>query len=243
MPLPLIGITTYNVIHPKTNLPWIGLNRSYSQTLLISGAIPLLIPVNLPVESLDTLLSRLDGIILSGGGDVETSRFNGVEHEKAQKPDLERDKIEIELFEQVMKKGIPFLGICRGFQVINVALGGTLYTHILDQLENSLDHSNFPEHPRDHLAHQVNIKPDSRLAKIVGETSLEVNSMHHQGIKDLAQGLEPAAWAQDGLVEAVEVEGHPFGLAVQWHPECLPDAEHSQALFSAFVKAASEKKL
>ncbi len=241
MSLPLIGLTTYNYTDPKTNFLWIRLRRAYAQSLISSGAIPLYIPVNLPIDSVEDLLSRLDGVILSGGGDIDISRFNGEEHEKAQEPDLERDAMEIEIFEQLMKIGMPFLGICRGLQVINVAQGGTLYTHVKDQLENSLEHTFYPDHPTDYLAHEVDIKPDSRLAKIVGETNLQVNSLHHQGIKYLGKGLEPVAWSPDGLVEGFVVEGHPFGLGVQWHPECLPDAAHAQALFSAFLKAVSDK--
>jgi len=137
--------------------------------------------------------------------------------------------------------GLPFLGICRGHQVINVAFGGKLYTHISDQLKNALDHRYIEGQPFDKYAHSVKLEANSALAGILGETEFEVNSLHHQGVEVVGQGLKPIGWSPDGLVEALELPGHPFGLSVQWHPEWLPDDKRSQALFMAFVAAAQKR--
>jgi putative glutamine amidotransferase len=136
------------------------------------------------------------------------------------------------------------LGICRGLQVANVALGGTLYTHIPDQHPNALQHEYSGEDgipARTALVHPVRIEEGSRIGKILGEPILNVNSLHHQGIKAVAPGLKAVAFAPDGLVEAVEMSEHPFAIAVQWHPEWLTDQEPIRRLFRAFVEAAAVK--
>jgi putative glutamine amidotransferase len=129
-------------------------------------------------------------------------------------------------------------GICRGIQVINVALGGTLYTHIHDQHPNALRHDWYPDIPRDYLAHPVQVAENSSLTKILGKSNVATNSLHHQGIHQPAPRLIPVAWAPDGIIEAVELTGHPFGLGVQWHPENLQAYPEMRALFQALVSAA-----
>ena len=119
-----------------------------------------------------------------------------------------------------------------------MAYGGTLYTHIADHLGDKIQHRCFPDYPWDHIAHEIQISEDSRLGEIVGESIIGVNSFHHQGIKALAKDLTPVAYAPDGLIEAVELKNYPFGIAVQWHPEWLPEDPKMQALFNAFVEAA-----
>jgi putative glutamine amidotransferase len=240
MPAPLIGLTTRSMPAPTSDLPMIASPRSYTDILMQTGAIPILIPLNLKPEHTRQLLSRLDGIIFTGGADIDPGRFNGIPHDKVYGIDQERDQSELSLLQQVREANLPLMGICRGIQLINVALGGNLYTHISDQLPNALQHDCFPDNPPGYLAHPVEIKAGSRLAQILGNTKVEVNSLHHQGIQALASELIPLAWAPDGLVEAVQVPGNPFGLAVQWHPEWLPEDPHSQALFSAFIKTARQ---
>jgi putative glutamine amidotransferase len=141
------------------------------------------------------------------------------------------------------EEGRPFLGICRGCQVVNVALGGTLYTHIPDQHPNALRHD-YPGEDgiaaRTALVHPVRIEQGSRVSKILGEPTLNVNSLHHQGIKNVASALKAVAFAPDGIVEAVEIPEHPFAIAVQWHPEWLTDQEPIQRLFKAFMDAAGK---
>jgi putative glutamine amidotransferase len=135
------------------------------------------------------------------------------------------------------------MGICRGAQLINVALGGGLYTHIADQLPGAIEHACFPDNPPDYRAHPVEIKPGSLLAQVTGATQAQVNSLHHQGIQQPAPEVTPLAWAPDGLIEAIQVPDNPFGIAVQWHPEWLPDDSHSRAFFAAFVETARQHQI
>jgi putative glutamine amidotransferase len=241
MTQPLIGITASRTYNQAGN-PVISVNEAYTHAVARSGAAPLTIPLGLPDEMLNELLSRLDGVLFSGGGDVETSRYHGIDHPCVSDVDTDRDRIEILLSLQVIQRGIPFLGICRGIQVINVALGGTLYSDIADQHAGALRHDFYPDFPRDHPAHTVEIAAGSRLAQILDVTHIATNSLHHQAVQQLAPGLHALAHASDGIVEAVEYVGHPFGLAVQWHPEWMPDSLPMQALFRAFTAAASRPK-
>ncbi len=239
MPAPLIGLTTRNAIDPKNDYPIITSPKSYTQALIRAGALPVLVPVNLPVNRYGELIERLDGIIFTGGGDIDLHRYAGEPHKRVYGIDHERDQMEFDLVREIIQTKLPFLGICRGFQVINVALGGTLYSHIADQLPGALTHDCYPSHPTDHIAHTVTIKPQSQLAEILGSTEVAVNSLHHQGVKTLSNQLEALAWATDGLLEAASLPGHPFGLAVQWHPEWMPDDQRMQSLFDAFLDAAN----
>ena len=240
MPAPLIGLTTRNSIDPKYGFPLISSPKTYTKALLHAGAIPVLVPVNLPPEMNIELLERLDGLLFTGGGDIDNKYFQGEEHEEIYGIDPERDEHELSLARFAASREIPFLGICRGFQVINVALGGTLYTHIYDQLPGALQHSCFPEFPPSHPAHTIEIKPGSFLSDLIGSTRAEVNSLHHQGLKTIAPGLEALATAPDGLVEAFRLPSHPFGLAVQWHPEWMPDVPEMQAIFRLFAAQAAQ---
>ena len=241
MSQPLIGITAHR-IHNSAGSPMTALNEAYTLAVARGGGVPVIIPAGLPDETLLALLFRLDGVLFSGGGDVETSRYHGLDHPRVDGVDRDRDRSEALLVEQVAQLGVPFLGICRGIQVINVSLGGTLYSHIADQYPGALKHDYYPDYPRDHLAHEVKIEMGSRLADILGITQVTTNSLHHQGVQQPAPGLRVLAHAPDGIVEAVEYEGHPFGLAVQWHPENMPDSPPMQALFRAFTAAASQGK-
>lgn len=235
---PIIGITTYRTTN-EAHHPILALGENYVQAVAQAGAMPVLIPLGLPDDQLDEILSRLDGILLSGGGDIDpaTSGVEAVSEVSGVDPD--RDRVEIRLVKTALSKYLPFLGICRGLQVINVALGGSLYSHIMDQHPQALKHDYYPDWPRDHLPHAVRIESDSRLAAILGTTNPKVNSLHHQAIHNLAPGLQATAYAPDNLVEAVELPDHPFGLGVQWHPEWLTTQAPMRALFRAFVEAAA----
>jgi putative glutamine amidotransferase len=134
---------------------------------------------------------------------------------------------------------MPLLAVCRGIQVLNVALGGTLFQDIGAQIPGADRHDWYPGHPRDRRAHNVSVSPGCRLATIVGATSLGVNSLHHQALKDPARGLRVVAHAPDGVIEAAEVEGHPFALGIQWHPEELAPADaRAQCLFDSLIQAS-----
>ena len=242
MPTPIIGITTRKDF-TAAGLQVVMVQQAYTQAILEAGGTPVLIPSDLPAESWHELYKRLDGVLFTGGGDIAVEHFNGQEHPKVGGVDEARDLIELELARLAATDGKPFLGICRGLQVANVALGGSLYTDIPDQVPGSLKHDwQDPEvyKERTHLVHPVRVEPGSRLGEILGRAVVDVNSLHHQGIKDLAPGLKAVAYAPDGIVEAVELPGHPFGVAVQWHPEWLTDQAAMRRLFKSFVEAAGD---
>ncbi len=213
------------------------LMHSYVNAVTQAGGIPVLIPSLIAEAGWEALYHRLDGVLFSGGGDIGLEHDPGSPHPRIDDVDPARDAIELKMIQAASTDGKPFLGICRGCQVVNVALGGKLYTHIPDQLPNALDHS-YPGNMRTVLVHQIKLEEGTRMAEIFGEPILHVNSLHHQGLKDLAPALRVAGHSPDGLVEAIELPGHPFGLAVQWHPEWLTDQRGTRNLFRTFVEAA-----
>jgi putative glutamine amidotransferase len=235
---PLIGITT-NQSKTPYGQPTVMLMQSYINAVMDAGGVPVLIPSLIAEDGWDAVYARLDGILFSGGGDIGLEYSPGEPHARIDDVDLARDAIELKMVQAAALDGKPFLGICRGCQVVNVALGGTLYTHIPDQLPNALDHS-YPGNMRTMLVHDVKIEEGTHLAEIFGEPILKVNSLHHQGIKDIAPSIRVAGHAPDGLVEAVELPDHPFGLAVQWHPEWLTDQQSMRNLFKNFVQAVEK---
>lgn len=239
MAAPVIGVTTSRMLN-KQGLPAIYVMEAYVQAVAQAGGAPLLVPLGLGEQELQGIVARLDGVLLTGGGDIDPQQYMADGHPRVSEVDQDRDRVEIRLFKDVLQARLPFLGICRGLQLVNVALGGTLYTHITDQHRGALEHSFFPDWPRSHLAHTVQVEQGSWLASILGEQAIQVNSLHHQGVHKLAPGLQVSACAPDGLVEAIELSGHPFGLAVQWHPEWLLNQAGMRSLFRAFVEAAAD---
>lgn len=240
MTAPLIGLTTYRHLN-SYGLTLNSITEAYTRAVSAAGAIPVLIPLGLDEGVLNALLERLDGIIFTGGGDVAPERYGSQPHPLVDDVDPDRDRTEVYLVQRVLDQGLPFLGICRGLQVINVALGGTLFEDILDQRPNSLKHRYYPNWPRNYLAHTVEVAQDSRLGRLLGLPVVEVNSLHHQGIRDLAPPLKATAFAPDGVIEAFELTEHPFGVAVQWHPEWLQEHPPMRTIFRAFAQAADEK--
>lgn len=238
MSKPLIGITTYNGKTPNNN-PITAVQHSYIRAVTQAGGLPVLIPSILSEQDFYDLYSRLQGVMFTGGGDVSLKYFDGTDHVRITGVDENRDMTEIFLLRKAVQDGKPLLGICRGVQVMNVALGGTLYTHIPHELKGALDHD-YPGEMFPALVHDVNVDETTRAAGIFGETLLHVNSLHHQGLKDIAPGLKVAGHAPDGLVEVVEITGHPYALGVQWHPEWLTDQPVMRRLFKSFVDAANQ---
>ena len=232
MPKPRIGVTSAESRPIQKND-----KEAYTRAVEMAGGEPELIPADLAEQEIGDLLSRLDGLLLTGGGDIDPARFHVSPHPRVYGISETRDATEIALVLGGRERRIPFFGICRGCQVVNVAFSGTLYTHILDQLSGALEHSH-EKFKEEH--HFVTVEPDSLLESITGCEELVVNSLHHQGIKTIAPGLIATACAPDGLVEALELPSHPFGLAVQWHPEHLTDRPEMAALFQALTQA-SEK--
>ena len=240
MPDPLIGLTCARTPSQYTDM-LISVTEAYTQAVSHAGGCPVLIPLGLPDGQLKDIIGRVDGILLTGGGDIHPTQYGSAAHPKVAEVDEDRDRVEIELFREAVANRIPLLGICRGLQVINIALGGTLYEDLLDQRPNTTNHDFFNGYPRDYLAHNVQLTPSSQLSRILSTRSLDVNSLHHQGIRELATGLEATAHATDGVIEAIELKDYSFGLAVQWHPEWLQAHIHMRALFQAFIQAAANK--
>lgn len=239
---PLIGITTSRTTN-QIGTAQTSVNEDYIRAITDADGSPLLIPNNINLENLEDLVIKLDGIMFSGGGDIDPGAYGSQYHPKVNGIDHTRDQLELDLFKIVHQKEIPYLGICRGLQIVNVALGGTLYEDISDQRPGSLQHQTPKKFPRDHLAHTVIIDSDNLLERNFNDKQVKVNSMHHQGIKTLAPRLKPIAYAPDGLIEACEQIDHRFGVCVQWHPECIPDDANMQQLFKSFILAAATKSL
>ena len=209
----------------------------YVQGLQDAGAIPVLLPYTTQEEDLERYAQTFDGFLFPGGHDLEP-RLYGQQDEGLCGPRVpQRDSLEEKLFPLVLETGKPLLGICRGIQLFNVLLGGDLYQDIPTQCPSVVEHHETP--PYDKVAHPVSIREGTPLFEAVGVREMGVNSYHHQGIRTLGRGLQVAATAPDGMVEAVYLPGHRFALAVQWHPEFsrLSD-ENSRKIFAAFVKAA-----
>ena len=210
---PLIGITCYHregVARPRFGVP-----ASYVDAVRAGGGRPVLLPAG--DDDPAALLDAVDGVVLCGGGDIDPSRFGGAaSHDAIYATCSERDGFELALVHECLRRGTPTLAICRGLQVLNVALGGDLHVHLPDVVGESVAHRVSREH---HTRHLVRIDSSSRLAAVLGAAEVMVASWHHQAIDRLGAGLRAVAWAEDGTVEAVEVESSPAMLAIQWHPE------------------------
>jgi len=241
---PVIGIATQTLpaIPGERQACWL-MGRSYVEELRKVGAIPWLIPL-IPhdADTLGEIFSRLDGVFITGGVDVDPSSYGEPKTPLCGTIDPDRDAVEIALLQHALTRQLPVFAVCRGIQILNVACGGTLYQDVTAQVPAALKHDYFPtpEQPnRKFLAHDVTVKPGSRLARILGDSVVPVNSMHHQAIKDLAPRLAPTAYAPDGIIEGVEGAESQYLIAVQWHPEELTETQPGMArLFSTFVEAA-----
>lgn len=216
-----------------------GLSDAYLRAVYQAGGLPIMIPLGLAEADLQAILAQVDGVLLPGGGDVDPSYYHDPASDLIQRIDIDRDRVEIAAAQTAVSHQKPLFAICRGHQVLNVALGGTLWADIPSQIPGALPHDFDDVKPRNFAAHLVNVLPDSALAAHMGTTVTAVNSLHHQGIRDLAPGLRAVATAPDGLIEGVEVPGHPFAIGVQWHPEWLvADNPAMHRLFQSFVAAA-----
>jgi putative glutamine amidotransferase len=190
----------------------------------------------------DEVADRVGGVVLLGGGDVDPRLYGETPHASFEPADAGRDSYEIALARAAVARDVPLLAICRGLQVLNVALGGTLVQDIPTQVPRAAEHS--LRHPKDRLAHTITVRRDTRLHDMLGSLVsdagiCEVNSRHHQSVKVPGQHLVVSATAPDGVVEAAEDPRRRFCVGVQWHPENFCDARRFQALFDAFVRAAS----
>jgi putative glutamine amidotransferase len=217
--------------------------EDYRQSILHAGGEVRVVDASIRVAE---ALAGADGLLLTGGGDVESSRYGEAPHPATEDVDPARDEFEIGLIAEARRRDLPIFGICRGAQVLNIEAGGTLVQDIPSEISGALNHSlDVPQHQPYDLAHEVWIEKDSLLAQLMAERLLgsdtcEVNSRHHQAVKAVAPGFRVAATAPDGVIEAIEDPSLRFCLGVEWHPENFWRTGEFRPLFEGFVEAAEK---
>jgi len=240
---PVIGISAY--VEPASwavwrDVPAVLLPLAYVRQVRDAGGVPVVLPPLPPGTDEQTvahLLDRVDGVVLSGGVDVEPGRYDAEPHPSVQAPRPDRDSTELVLARMCAARDLPLLGVCRGMQVMAVAAGGELHQHLPDDI----GHDGHAPAPGSYGEHLVRTVAGTRLAEVLGRTEIdEVPTYHHQGIDVIGTGLQPTAWAPDGTLEAVEDPDLPFCLGVQWHPEAGRDPSLFDGLVTAVRGAAGE---
>ena len=231
---PLIGIGT-DILLTEGERDRAFVYTTYCEAVRRAGAIPLLIPPQ--PENVDELLSRIDGLLLAGGFDCDPAAYGEEPHPTVETMDTRRQSNDLALAEAARKHDVPTLGICLGLQVMNVAAGGKLIQDIASQHDTDIEHASIPE---DRARHDVIIEKGTKLASMVPAAELNVNSSHHQAIRDVGEGLRVNAHAPDGIVEGLEDPRHPFYVGVQWHPEDMTGEESASMLFHKFIEACIE---
>ena len=238
---PLIGVPCFSAELASTHRPIYGANQAYIHALITAGATPLLIPPGLGASDLEAVCARLDGLLLTGGADIDPARYGEARLPECGELEPDRDELELAITGMALSRDLPTLGICRGMQALNVAMGGTLYQDIATQLPEAAPHAHTAP-PRDYRAHSVIVERDSHLNEILGAAELQVNSLHHQAVKQPGAGARIVAWSSDGVAEAMELPDKRFAVAVQYHPEELVQTDAlSRRLFAAFVQACRER--
>jgi putative glutamine amidotransferase len=232
---PIIGITMSRE-HEQQQI----LSRAYSDAVIQAGGVPLLIPYTTSDSVIKEMSRVLDGLLLSGGGDIDPTLFDEEPLPGLGRIDPDRDEMEIALIEQFISQDKPILGICRGCQILNVALGGGMFQDLPSQKSDLLQHAQ--QAPRYHASHTIHIEEGTLLHQIYCKSVAKVNSFHHQAVREVLAPLRVSAVSRDGVVEAFESEQHRFVLAVQWHPEEMVHIDSDAAnLFSAFVEACRQQ--
>jgi putative glutamine amidotransferase len=236
---PVIGITCSLQRFPtrdRHDSGYFYLYEPYVAAIHEGGGIPIIIPIGLGGRYPARIFELLNGLVLSGGGDVDPNRYGDILTTALKMVEPKKDQTEIDLFNLAFNKNIPVLGICRGAQIMNVALDGTLYQDVTGQVRMALNHD--PDFPHEEPSHEVRIERDSKLYKALGESSIWVNSWHHQAMKLHGKGLLVSARASDGVIEAIEHPNKKWVIGVQWHPELMWQSDKTQAkLFKVFVDA------
>ena len=261
---PLIGITCHCDEPEQGDYALrFAVNKSYVKAIESAGGAPILIPSVTNEGALRAIYERLDGLLLSGGGNVDPVYYGQRRHEKLRRVEPQRDRMELSLICWALSDDLPILAICRGdelsprkeggttyaqrrgdnssgVQMLNIAAGGTVYQDIASQAKGAHKHDYYPDYPRNLIVHEVAIEPNTKLAMILGCSSLGVNSLHHQAVRDVAPGFIVNARASDGIIEGLESSRHRFVLGLQFHPEELcEDNAGMRRLFEAFVAEAA----
>ena len=220
---------------------------AYKRAVERAGGEPVLLHDVAEPEDVATALQTFDGLLLPGGADVDPAEYGAQDHPTVSKAPPAYDRLELEAARVALHHDVPTFAICRGVQVMNVALGGSLYVDLPEEYEPDnglrLQHRQTPPHPRHEATHPVDIEDGSLLARVLDSRMTPTNSMHHQALRRIAYGLVPTARTRDGVIEAVEArEAHPFYLGVQWHPEEMIDVDGpSRSLFEAFIRYATQR--
>lgn len=237
---PLIGIPCHAGVGASSDRPIFFNNKAYVGAVERAGGVPILIPILDDLNGLQTLLPRLDGLLLSGGIDVDPRHYQEEPHPMLGETNPELDELELALARWATQEDMPTLGICRGMQLLNVARGGNLYQDLASQYPGSLKHPNW-ELPRNTVVHKVSIDSGSRMAEILGTHEVSVNSLHHQGAKEPGKGVVISGRAEDGVAELLEIPEQRFMMAAQCHPEEMYADEPMWArLFHAFIEASAK---
>ena len=235
--VPVVGLPTL-AIPPGPKPPRFGINQSYVRALTAAGCAPVLIPLLDDDDRLRAIYERLDGIVFPGGADIAPQEYGEEPIDDLNVVEAPRDRTELVLARWAFADDLPVLGICRGQQVLNVALGGSLWQDLRYQGVTPADHSDADGRARTALMHRVRLDPGSRLAQLIDETDIRVNSLHHQAVKTIAPLLRVTGKSEDGVIESLESDDRRFLIAVQWHPEEIDTLPWVQRLFSGFARAA-----
>ena len=244
----MIGITAGE--HSDIDEVWgpsiYGQARTYVDAVVRAQGVPISIPLLEDEKILRELYEKLDGIVFSGGNDIDPNLYGSKPEVPLENVHRARDDQECLLLKWAFEDEKPILAICRGMQVLNVFAGGTLHQDISHCVPDTLNHRASDIHEDiEYIAHSLKIEENSRLSKILGGTEIKTNSRHHQAVNRIGHGLKPTAWSEDGIIEAVEIDGDHFVLGVQSHPEALEAStvKDWQKLFSAFIEASAPKKI
>ena len=228
---PIVGLTTY----PASATHGWHTPVLYVEAVLRAGGVPMMLSGQC-LDCAERWLDVVDAVVLIGGGDINPAEFGSTGHETIYNLSAERDAMELALMRALLARPKPVLAICRGMQILNTVLGGTLHVHLPDVVGESVLHR---APPRDPISHGIQVAADSELAKVIGE-QVHTASWHHQAIHQLGKGLKAVAWAPDGVIEAVELEGRQDLLAVQWHPEITAaEDDGQQRMFDWLIRQAN----
>ena len=221
--------------------------RAYKRAVEKAGGEPVVVHDAVEPEDVAAALEKFDGLLLPGGADVDPAEYGERDHPSVSKAPTDYDRLELEAARVALREDVPTFAICRGVQVMNVALGGTLWVDVPEEYEPSgglkLQHRQTPPHARHEATHPVDFRAGSTLARLLGSHMVPTNSMHHQALRRVAHDLVATGQTRDGIIEAVEARSnHPFYIGVQWHPEEMIEVdEPSRTLFAEFVRRAAER--